>query len=54
MCTLIPAKGHVWVPNALAFWVFDPLEGDSTRGLAGEMQGYFRPRLDWQTEKMGG
>ncbi|TAJ50993.1 MAG: ABC transporter ATP-binding protein [Nevskiaceae bacterium] len=55
LSTMEPFHCHVYVHNALAFWVYDPLEGDSTRGqFRGDLKGYFRPEMDWQTERVGG
>lgn len=52
--TLSPFENHAYVGNALAFSFFDPLEGDSTRGqYSGELKGYFRPVLAWDTERTG-
>lgn len=37
--------------DAIAFMVYDPMEGDSARGdFAGIMIGVMRPLLDWETE----
>ena len=50
LSTLDPFRSHVYVHNALAFSLYDPMEGDSTRGqYRGDLKGYLRPALDWQT-----
>lgn len=50
LSTLDPFKSHAYVHNALAFSFYDPIEGDSTRGqYRGDLKGYLRPALGWQT-----
>jgi lipopolysaccharide transport system ATP-binding protein len=42
------------MPDAVAFQVVDTLEGDSARGhFQGDIAGVVRPKLDWQTERVG-
>ena len=42
---------HVSVHEAVSFHVFDPLEGDSSRGtFTGQWRGVVRPLLEWTTE----
>jgi len=54
LSTLDPFRSHAYVHNALAFSLYDPMEGDSTRGqYRGDLKGYLRPALDWQTAKLG-
>ncbi|ROH92028.1 ATP-binding cassette domain-containing protein [Stagnimonas aquatica] len=54
LSTLDPFLSHAYVHHALAFSLYDPIEGDSTRGqYRGELQGYMRPALDWQTARLG-
>ena len=43
---------HVSVHDAVSFHVFDPLEGDSSRGtFTGQWRGVVRPLLDWTVEE---
>lgn len=54
LSTLNPFQNHAYVHNALAFSFFDRITGDSTRGqFHGELKGYLRPLLDWQTARVG-
>ena len=42
---------HVSVHEAVSFHVFDPLEGDSSRGtFTGQWRGVLRPLLDWTVD----
>jgi homopolymeric O-antigen transport system ATP-binding protein len=42
---------HVSVHEAVSFHVFDPLEGDSSRGLfTGQWRGVVRPLLEWTVD----
>jgi len=53
LTTMEPYRCNAWVPDALAFSFYDPVEGGSTRGqYRGEMRGYVRPMLDWQTQRI--
>ena len=55
LSTLNPFQNHAYVHNALAFSFFDRITGESTRGqFHGELKGYLRPSLDWQTTRVGG
>ncbi|MES2884644.1 MAG: ABC transporter ATP-binding protein [Pseudomonadota bacterium] len=55
LSTLEPYRCHVYVPDALAFSLYDPMIGDSTRGqYSGSLKGYMRPLLDWQTQRISG
>jgi lipopolysaccharide transport system ATP-binding protein len=46
-----PLKLHVHLPDAVAFRVVDPYEGDSARGeWDGQFPGIVRPLLEWTTE----
>jgi len=43
---------HVSLHEAVSFHVFDPLEGDSSRGtFTGQWRGVVRPLLDWTVEE---
>ena len=43
-----------YVREAVAFQVIDTLEGNSARGhYVGDLAGIVRPKLDWQTERVG-
>ena len=49
--TLNPNIRHVRVDDAVAFHVFDSLEGDSARAdFPGNMTGIVRPLLKWETQ----
>jgi lipopolysaccharide transport system ATP-binding protein len=51
--TLDPVIVHVHERGLFTFSIYDPVEGDSARGLyAGPMGGVVRPILPWQTEPM--
>lgn len=53
LSTLEPFRCHVYMPSMLAFSLFDPITGDSTRGqYRGDLKGYIRPALDWQTQRL--
>ena len=43
---------HASARNVVSFHVYDPMEGDSARGLfGGQWRGVVRPMLDWTTEE---
>jgi lipopolysaccharide transport system ATP-binding protein len=51
--TLSPFVNHAYVHDALAFSFYDPITGDSTRGqYHGELKGYLRPALAWETAQI--
>ncbi len=55
ICTMEPFHCHAYVHNALAFSFYDPIFGDSARGqYRGDLKGYLRPLLDWQTSRIAG
>lgn len=42
---------HAMASDAVGFRIFDPIEGDSARGIyTGPVAGIMRPKLDWKTE----
>jgi lipopolysaccharide transport system ATP-binding protein len=46
--TFRPHQMHVWLPDAISFFVKDSYEGDSLRGdYGGELAGVTRPELKW-------
>ena len=50
LSTLHPRQKHVVEPDAVAFNVYDPAEGDSARGdFGGDVFGVVRPKLKWAT-----
>ena len=52
ICTMEPFRCHSYVHNALAFSLYDAIPGDSSRGqFRGDLKGYLRPMLDWQTSR---
>ena len=54
LSTQDPFRNHVYVHNMLAFSLYDSIEGDSTRGqFRGDLKGYLRPGMDWQTTQLG-
>ena len=54
LSTLSPFQNHAYVHNALAFSFYDRITGDSTRGqFHGELKGYLRPALAWETMRIG-
>lgn len=53
VCTMEPFRCHAYVQNALAFSFYDPILGSSSRGqFRGDLNGYLRPLLDWQTSRL--
>jgi lipopolysaccharide transport system ATP-binding protein len=45
-----PTAAHAWEPDAVAFHVVDPSEGDGVRGQwVGDFPGVVRPMLEWDT-----
>lgn len=53
LSTLSPFQNHAYVHAALAFSFYDPITGDSTRGqYHGELKGYLRPALAWETTRV--
>jgi len=53
--TMEPYRNHLYVHNAVGFSIFDSITGDSTRGqFRGEVNGYLRPQLTWNTSRAGG
>lgn len=53
LSTLEPYRCHAYVQDALAFSLYDAVSGDSTRGqYRGDLKGYLRPLLDWQTQRL--
>jgi len=53
ICTMEPFRCHAYLHNALAFSLYDPIFGDSSRGqYRGDLKGYLRPLLDWQTSRV--
>lgn len=52
--TMEPYRNHLYVHNAVGFSLFDSIAGDSTRGqFRGEVNGYLRPQLGWDTFRVG-
>jgi lipopolysaccharide transport system ATP-binding protein len=48
-----PTVLHAWEPDAIAFQVVDPSQGDGVRGdWVGDMPGVVRPMLEWTVETL--